>query len=396
MDKMEELMLIMESQPPAILVETIEEERFLREFYIMYKSKLSSSSLYTATPLSGTKKVENSFEEFFIPGQADSATEFFSIITGIRDSMLNSNGTRDSSNIYVLRSFDLSEETGSANARCIKNCMPIISNPMSKPNILIFVCHRVMLHSLISRDITVFRHGLLSEKGIEPLVKHFISKRKSQVDSDPDTVIHVGGKDKKRSEAWKVDYSDEDIENICGALSGLTEIEISHLLKYNYRSEGILDPQIIGMKKCDILKNTGLIEVYPPSQLPSLDNIGGWDNFKSWISKRGLAFHSSAARDFGCPPPKGVLFLGPPGTAKSHVAKAIGKYYGLPVVRIDMARIMDKFVGNSEKNMAMVTDILDALNRAIVWVRMLVKVSIDIENGITLCNSCHLKRHRSE
>ena len=47
-----------------------------------------------------------------------------------------------------------------------------------------------------------------------------------------------------------------------------------------------------------------------------------------------------------------ALFYGPPGTGKTLVAGLIGRELGLDVWRIDLAQIMSKWVGETEKNLA--------------------------------------------
>ncbi len=51
-----------------------------------------------------------------------------------------------------------------------------------------------------------------------------------------------------------------------------------------------------------------------------------------------------------------ALFYGPPGTGKSMVAGLIARELGLDLYRIDLARIMSKWIGETEKNLAEVFD----------------------------------------
>jgi|GEM_PF-170670 len=51
-----------------------------------------------------------------------------------------------------------------------------------------------------------------------------------------------------------------------------------------------------------------------------------------------------------------ALFHGPPGTGKTLTAKVLGKLTGRPVFRIDLARIVSKYVGETEKRLALVFD----------------------------------------
>ncbi len=47
-----------------------------------------------------------------------------------------------------------------------------------------------------------------------------------------------------------------------------------------------------------------------------------------------------------------VLFYGPPGTGKTLAATLLGKYTGKDVYKIDLAMVVSKFIGETEKNLA--------------------------------------------
>lgn len=51
-----------------------------------------------------------------------------------------------------------------------------------------------------------------------------------------------------------------------------------------------------------------------------------------------------------------ALFYGPPGTGKSLCATLLGKRAGLPVYRVDLSRIVSKYIGETEKNLSRLFD----------------------------------------
>jgi AAA+ superfamily predicted ATPase len=51
-----------------------------------------------------------------------------------------------------------------------------------------------------------------------------------------------------------------------------------------------------------------------------------------------------------------VLFYGPPGTGKTLTAALLGKYTGREVFRIDLALVISKYIGETEKNLASLFD----------------------------------------
>src|SRR5439155_18443599 len=51
-----------------------------------------------------------------------------------------------------------------------------------------------------------------------------------------------------------------------------------------------------------------------------------------------------------------ALFAGPPGTGKTLVCALIAKELGIELYRVDVARVVDRFLGETEKNLGRVFD----------------------------------------
>jgi AAA+ superfamily predicted ATPase len=51
-----------------------------------------------------------------------------------------------------------------------------------------------------------------------------------------------------------------------------------------------------------------------------------------------------------------ALFHGPPGTGKTLTATLLGKYTGRPVFRVDLSRVVSKYIGETEKNLSRLFD----------------------------------------
>jgi SpoVK/Ycf46/Vps4 family AAA+-type ATPase len=65
---------------------------------------------------------------------------------------------------------------------------------------------------------------------------------------------------------------------------------------------------------------------------------------------------------------KGVIMLGPPGTGKGMVAKAIGKIVGLPVVEFRIAALMSSLLGETERRFAQAFATLEAMAPNVVFI----------------------------
>ncbi len=118
-------------------------------------------------------------------------------------------------------------------------------------------------------------------------------------------------------------------------------------------------------EKQQIIRKSGLLEYYATDE--SFNHVGGMGILKDWLDKRSIAF-SREARDFGLPPPKGILLLGVQGCGKSLCAKAVSSLWQLPLLRFDMGRMFGSLVGSSEENVRKAIAVAESVAPAILWV----------------------------
>lgn len=131
-------------------------------------------------------------------------------------------------------------------------------------------------------------------------------------------------------------------------------------------------PLIISEKE-QIIKKSGLLEYFHPKEY--LTNIGGLDNLKEWIHKRGNAY-SDEARKYGLNTPRGVLLLGVPGCGKSLTAKAIANEWKFPLLRFDLGKVFGGIVGESERNIRYALDVAKTISPCVLWID-------EIEKGLS-------------
>ena len=163
------------------------------------------------------------------------------------------------------------------------------------------------------------------------------------------------------------DGENPDHELIEAAL-GLTimEAEKAFSLAYieNKQLTGAEVPLIIREKE-NVIKKSGYLEYYHPKE--TMEDVGGLQNLKDWLQKRGRGF-DKGAKDFGLTYPKGILLLGIPGTGKSLTAKAVGNLWHFPLLRLDMGKIFGGIVGESENNIREALKIAEAISPSILWI----------------------------
>lgn len=95
-------------------------------------------------------------------------------------------------------------------------------------------------------------------------------------------------------------------------------------------------------------------------------DLGGLDAFKAWMAERAMAFAPDARR-FGLPAPRGVLLVGVQGCGKSLAAKVAASQLGVPLLRLDLARVLGAAEG-AEENLARALAAAEAIAPVAVWV----------------------------
>ena len=121
-----------------------------------------------------------------------------------------------------------------------------------------------------------------------------------------------------------------------------------------------------------MIKKAGILEMVTPKE--SLEDIGGLENLKDWLQqKEKVLSDMEGAKDFGVDMPKGVLIAGLSGCGKSISAKAAAKLFNIPLLRLDMGRLLGKYIGESEANMRKAIELAEAISPCVLWVDELEK-----------------------
>lgn len=89
--------------------------------------------------------------------------------------------------------------------------------------------------------------------------------------------------------------------------------------------------------------------------------FGGAGSDSSGVATRYLGKFLSYQQDANDRGSSGMLFLGPPGAAKSMVAKATGATFGVPTVALDLGGMMGSLVGQSEAQLDRALKVVDAV-----------------------------------
>ena len=90
---------------------------------------------------------------------------------------------------------------------------------------------------------------------------------------------------------------------------------------------------------------------------------------KTEIEKTGKALQNrDYLRDIGLFEIGKLLFIGPPGTGKTSLARALSSWFSLPIVEVRLSMITSQYLGETSKNIDKVFDLAKRLNPCILFI----------------------------
>lgn len=215
---------------------------------------------------------------------------------------------------------------------------------------LIIVSSTLKIPKDLEKFITILEMDYLGVEEIKSLIKNFIADNSL---SAPEVLV----------------------DEFATAFKGLTEYEIYNLLALSYADDGELtrkDLRLIFEQKQQMIKKAGILEMIPLKE--TIDDIGGLENLKEWFVRKAKVYKNmDKAKKYGVDMPKGVLIAGVPGCGKSLNAKAAANLFEVPLLRLDMGRLMGKYVGESEGNLRKAIALAEAISPCVLWIDELEK-----------------------
>jgi SpoVK/Ycf46/Vps4 family AAA+-type ATPase len=172
----------------------------------------------------------------------------------------------------------------------------------------------------------------------------------------------------KLLQATQQNLATSALDDLIRASQGLSLDRVRRVLGRAIAEHQSIEPadvESILEEKRQSIRQTQILDFYPTSA--QMEDIGGLDNLKEWLVRRGGSF-SDKARQYGLPHPRGLLLVGIQGTGKSLTAKAIAHHWHLPLLRLDVGRLFAGLVGESESRTRQMIQLAEALSPCILWI----------------------------
>lgn len=168
----------------------------------------------------------------------------------------------------------------------------------------------------------------------------------------------------------EINVEQDTINDIALSFKGLNEFQIKQILNLAYQDGGCIDKEdkrLILREKEQFIKKAGMLEIVNFTE--TINDIGGLENLKEWLSRKSKVFSNlDKAIKFGVDVPKGIMIIGMPGCGKSLTAKATASLFEIPLVRLDVGRLLGKYVGESEENMRKALKLSESISPCVLWI----------------------------
>lgn len=188
--------------------------------------------------------------------------------------------------------------------------------------------------------------------------------------------------------AVKIKLSPSEGDTLLNAMMGMTLKQARQAIAYCLMDDQVLDasdiPKVLERKALS-LRDGGILDFYPAQDSPY--ELGGFEKLKEYLAQAKMGY-SDEAKNLGLKPPQGILIVGVPGCGKSLSVKVIAKMWGMPLLKLDGGRLLDKYIGESEKNFRKAILSAEAMAPSILWIDEIEKIfsfsgGSDSEGGVS-------------
>lgn len=165
----------------------------------------------------------------------------------------------------------------------------------------------------------------------------------------------------------KVKTDSRTLAQLMRSLRGLTHADCRRLIRGAIFDDGsIADSDLpeLNRARFELMNLDGVLSYeYRTAQFA---DVAGMRNLRAWLDKRRDAVTTTPGAG-GLDSPKGLLLLGVQGAGKSLTARAVAGAWGMPLLRLDMAALYNKFIGETERNLRESLRAAELMAPCVLW-----------------------------
>jgi len=165
-----------------------------------------------------------------------------------------------------------------------------------------------------------------------------------------------------------VELTRRQLDQFVSNLRGLTRVEIAQVVADSILDDGKITVEDIpraAEAKRSRLGRAGVLDFIPPPEAPP--DVGGMANLRKWLAVRADAW-GEAARQYGLEAPRGILMLGVQGCGKSLMARYVAAQWQMPLLRLDVGALYDKYIGETERHLRAAFASASAMAPCVLWI----------------------------
>lgn len=356
MNNLDELKHLFAAKTKCIWIKTHEEVRVIEKIkeYILKNAlpyDVKSWSMYSGLkdePLLKTdKKIEND----------KSLASIDRLIALIDEKQLDSDSKPC---IYILKDFHLMVESKQV-IRGIRDLKEKSLKDFKSYQPIIVVSPVINIPIEYDKLFTIINFDTPSKEDISSLITSFVKKIKLNTSTNNYIIP-----------------TEEEVQKSINLALGLTHNEILSLLAKSLSKYKTLNSQIFYEARLNLINKTGLLELINSNI--TINDMGGNHNFKNWINDIKISM-TKEAEEFGVEKSKGFLAIGLPGSSKTLSAEMLSNELNLPLLKFNINKIMNSFVGKSEQNMETTLNIVKACSPCILLIDEIEKTLAGIHSS---------------
>lgn len=183
----------------------------------------------------------------------------------------------------------------------------------------------------------------------------------------------------KTLSARDVCLSEETMAAYVSGFLGSTLVQVENIIDYlinlpvdpltrrpTIENQSIVQAILAELKEQNI-KRVGLLELL---KTETDEELGGMVRFYQWLDKNRESIQRTDQiyRRTGAAGQKGILMCGIPGCGKSAAVNLLARELRLPVLKMDIGRLMGGIVGESEHNMHLALRLAEAMSPCILYI----------------------------
>jgi hypothetical protein len=220
-------------------------------------------------------------------------------------------------------------------------------------------------YARVARTIVLLSHEIALPRELDHLAARFALAFPSPLERE-ELVHRIAAEWSQASGSGRARIDPRALTLLVENLGGLSIADTERLARRAIFDDGaLLESDLPGVMQAKYeLLNRGGVLTYEHDTARFAD-LGGMERLKDWLVRRRSAFDGSLA---GVERPKGVMLLGVQGCGKSLAARCAAGIYGVPLLRLDFGALYNKFHGESERNLRETLKTADVMAPCVLWI----------------------------